>query len=155
MRSFSQLSIRVHHTQHFFSILRLADEALSAAVRAKDKTTSEATAAFLRVQEEMKLFGSLPPGVAPARHRIRCPDLSTAMEDASKRDKDKMNFISKVTSFFSTPVSPSHLSWSDDPTVHNGNQDSKGDRKKVNFVVPKSPHERQQNQLIVHRQYYP
>jgi hypothetical protein len=35
-----------------------------------------------------------------------------------------------------------------------GNQASKG-AKKVNFVILKSPHERQSKQLIVHRQYYP
>lgn len=39
-----------------FSVLRLADAALSAARRAKKGKTSEATDAFLRVQEELTLF---------------------------------------------------------------------------------------------------
>jgi hypothetical protein len=98
----------VFTTQHFFRILRLADEALSAAGRAKEKTTSEAAAAFLLVQQEMKLFGSPPKSVAPAPYRKKLPDLSTAMEAASKRDEKATSFISKVKSIFPTPVS--HLS---------------------------------------------
>ena len=99
------MSVRVHHTQQLFSILRLADDALSAAGRADKGTTSEAAEAFLRVQKEMKRFGTPPPNGAPAPHRKILRDLGTAMEAASKKDEKSTSFIAKVKSIFPTPVS--------------------------------------------------
>jgi hypothetical protein len=55
VKSFRDLFVHVHNTQHPSSLLRLADAALSAAGRAKKGKTPEATNAFRRVQEEMNL----------------------------------------------------------------------------------------------------
>ena len=109
MKSFRELSARVHNTQHPFSVLRLADAALSAAGRAKKRKTSEATDAFLRVQEEIKRFGPPSPRKgAPGGPRKKLFDLSTALESASKKDEKSTGILSKVKSAFKAPVS--HLS---------------------------------------------
>jgi hypothetical protein len=89
-----------------FSLLRLADIALSAAGRAKKGKTPEATNTFRRVHEEMKLFGSPSPRKeAPADHRKKLLDPSTAMESASKKDEKSTSTISKIKSAFKAPVS--------------------------------------------------
>ena len=108
MSSFGGLCISVHRAQQLFSILRLADAALSAAGRANNGTTSEAAEAFLRVEEEMRLVGSPLPGHAPGPHRKKLPDLKSAMAAAAKKDEMSTGFIEKVNSRFPTPVS--HLS---------------------------------------------
>ncbi|KAH9035757.1 hypothetical protein EDB85DRAFT_2212427 [Lactarius pseudohatsudake] len=83
------------------NILRLADAALSAAGKAKKGTTTEATEAFTRLQEEIKGFG--PPSSrkgAPGGHRKKLPDPSTALESASKKDKKSTSTLSRVKSAF-------------------------------------------------------
>ena len=94
----------------------LADDALSAAGRAKKGTTSEAADAFLRVQKEMRSLFSLPSNHALAPHRRILHNLSAAMETASKKDEKSMGALSKVNTVFMSPVS--HLSESDDSIVH-------------------------------------
>ena len=89
-----------------FSILGLADAALSAAGRAKKGKTPEATNAFLRVQEEIKIFGSPSPRKdVPGEHRKTLLDPRTALESASKRDEKSSSTLSKVKSAFTAPVS--------------------------------------------------
>ena len=96
-----------------FSILGLADAALSAAGRARKGRSSEAADAFLRVQEEIKRFGSPSPrkgAQAPGKYRKKLPiDPTTALESASKKDEKSTSTISKVKSAFTAPVSPLHL----------------------------------------------
>ena len=69
-------------------ILGLADAALSAAGRARKGRSSEATGAYLRVQEEIKRFGSPKGAQAPGKYRKKFPiDPTTALESASKKDE--------------------------------------------------------------------
>ena len=97
--------LRGFTTQPLSSILRLADAALSAAGRANKGTTSEATDAFLHVQEEMKRLGSLPNDApVPQWGIIRHPN--AAMEAAFKRDEKSMGTLSRAKAAFMSPVSP-------------------------------------------------
>ena len=127
MRSYREVFALVYHAQHLFSILRLADAALSAARRANKGATSEAADAFLRVQKEMRRFGSPPPNDVPAPHRKILRDLSTAMEAASKKDEKSMGTLSKVNTAFMYPVS--YLSESDDSTTHDTDPGFQGTHK--------------------------
>ncbi|KAH9009579.1 hypothetical protein EDB84DRAFT_1571137 [Lactarius hengduanensis] len=116
------------------NILRLADAALSAAGKAKKGTTTEATEAFARLQEEIKRFG--PPSSrkgAPGGHRKKLPDPSTALESASKKDKKSTSILSRVKSAFKAPI-PS------------------GNTKQVNFVILESLHEEHKDQLIINQE---
>ncbi|KAI9435098.1 hypothetical protein H4582DRAFT_703410 [Lactarius indigo] len=116
------------------NILRLADAALTAAGRAKKGTTAEATEAFSRVQEEIKLFG--PPSSrkgTPGGPRKKLPDPSIALESASKKDKKSTSTLSRVKSAFKAPI-PS------------------GNTKKVNFVILESLHEERKDQLILNQE---
>ena len=68
--------------------------------------TSEATYAFLHVQEEIKLFGPPPPRKDhPGDHRKRLPDPITALETASKKDEKSTGTLAKVNTAFKPPVS--------------------------------------------------
>jgi len=135
VKSFPKLSLLVHYAQHLFSIFLLADAALSAAGRADKGTTNEATEAFLRVQREIKSFGSPPPlaNDSGSPHRKKLPDPSVALEDASKKDKRSTSLLSKVKSAFKAPL-------------------PNGTMKKVNFVILESPHVRHQKQPILHQE---
>ncbi|KAH9056286.1 hypothetical protein EDB87DRAFT_1258100 [Lactarius vividus] len=97
--------------------------------------TPEATGAFERVQEEIKRFGPpLPQKSTPGSHRKTLPDPSTAMESASKKDKNSTTTISKVKSAFKAPI-PS------------------GSTKKVNFVIVESlPYEERSDRLIMNQE---
>ena len=111
MRSFREVSARFHNTQHSFSILRLADAALSAAGRANKDKSSEATEAFLRVKEEIRLLGfPHPQEDRPGDHRKRLPDPITALESASKRDEKSTGPLSRVNTAFNLNPPVSHLS---------------------------------------------
>ena len=102
---------RKMNTQLPLSLLRLADAALRAAGKANKGATPEAADAFLRVQEEMVLFGLPPPrkdSDAPGDHRKRLLDPNIALANASKKDEKSISILSKVKSVFPTPVS--HLS---------------------------------------------
>ncbi|KAH9017891.1 hypothetical protein EDB84DRAFT_1628145 [Lactarius hengduanensis] len=90
------------------AVLRLADVALSAAGRAKKGTSSEATEAFLRVQEEIKRFGPPPQKGTPGSHRKKLLDPSTELESASKKDEKSTSIISKVKSAFKAPLPSGH-----------------------------------------------
>ncbi|KAH8980109.1 hypothetical protein EDB92DRAFT_304284 [Lactarius akahatsu] len=116
------------------NILRLADAALSAAGKAKKGTTTEATEAFARLQEEIKRFGSPSSRKgAPGGHRKKLPDPSTALESASKKDKKSTSTLSRVKSAFKAPI-PS------------------GSTKQVNFVILESLHEEHKDQLIINQE---
>ncbi|KAH9014241.1 hypothetical protein EDB84DRAFT_833624 [Lactarius hengduanensis] len=112
------------------NVLRLADDAVIAAGRARKGTTSEATNAFARVEEEIKLFDY--PRRTPGGHRKRLFSPSTALESASKKDEMSARTLSKVKSAFKAPI-PS------------------GATKKVDFVIVESPHERRDYLPIIHR----
>ncbi|KAI9449355.1 hypothetical protein BJY52DRAFT_253032 [Lactarius psammicola] len=116
------------------NVLRLADAALSAAGRAKKDTTPEATEAFLRVQEEIKRFGSPSPRQgAPAGPRRNLFDPGTALELASKKDEKSTSMLSKVKSVFNAPLPSGHT-------------------KKVNFVILEKLHEEREDQLIINQE---
>ncbi|KAH9049825.1 hypothetical protein EDB83DRAFT_1389510 [Lactarius deliciosus] len=87
----------------FQNVLRLADAALSAAGKAKKGTTTEATEAFARFQEEIKRFGPPSRKGAPGGHRKTLPDPSTALESASKKDKKSTSTLSRVKLAFMLP----------------------------------------------------
>ena len=90
------------------SIFRLADAALIAAAASGKDETSEAGAAFLRVQEEMKQFGCPPSRKdlgGPGNPRKSLSGLSTALATASMIDSQSRTVLSKVKSKFKTPVS--------------------------------------------------
>jgi hypothetical protein len=112
------------YTEHDYlqNVLQLTDAALRAAERAGKGKTSEATEAFLRVQEQIRLFFSLPGRDTPGNRRKKLLDPSTALEAASKKDERSMETLSKIRSTFKAPL----------PT---------GPTKVVNFVVLKSLHE--------------
>lgn len=108
MRIFREVSARFHNTQHPFSVLRLADAALSAALMANSGTTTEAADAFLRVREEMLLYSSPPPrqdSDAPEDHRRRLPDANIALAAAWEKDERSIRVLSQVESEFPTRVS--------------------------------------------------
>jgi hypothetical protein len=102
------------NTQLSFRIFRLADAALSAAGKAKQGTTDEATKAFLRVQDEITHFGAPPPRkdtLGNSDHRKSLADPSTALTKATDKDNEKKGLLSKIKSAFEAPVS--FLSYSD------------------------------------------
>jgi hypothetical protein len=107
--------------QYPFSIFLLADAALIAAGSSGKKETSEAGAAFLRVQEAMEQFGSPPPRKDlddPGNHRKKLPDPRTALATASLKDAHSTRgFLSKIIkSKSAAPVSC--LSKSNHSTAH-------------------------------------
>ncbi|KAH9017270.1 hypothetical protein EDB85DRAFT_678591 [Lactarius pseudohatsudake] len=112
------------------NILRLADAALSAAGRAKKGTTTEATEAFARFQEEIKRFGPPSRKGAPGGHQKKLLDPSTALESASKKDIKWTSTLSRVKSAFMPPI-PSR------------------NRKRVIFVILESLEERKDQLMIV------
>ena len=70
--------------------------------------TSEATDAFLKIQEEKERSGSpRKDSNAPGDHQKPLPDPRIAMAATSKTDEKSTNFIAKVKSIF--PPSVSHL----------------------------------------------
>jgi hypothetical protein len=82
---------------------------LTAAGKAKKGRTPAAADAFLLVQDEIIQFGSPPPRKdTPGDRRKKLPDPSTALANASKKDKKSIGILSKIKSAFPTPVS--HLS---------------------------------------------
>jgi hypothetical protein len=145
--------VLVHHTQHPASVLQLTDAALLAAERAGKGKTSEATEAFLRVQEQIRLFFSLPGRDTPGNRRKKLLDPSTALEAASKKDEKSMETLSKIRSTFKAPVSRLPLSSSDYPIAHDAGQLPTGPTKVVNFVVLKSLHEDRLDLTIIRRPY--
>ncbi|KAH9175842.1 hypothetical protein EDB89DRAFT_287927 [Lactarius sanguifluus] len=114
------------------NILRLADAALSAAGKAKKGTTTDATEAFARLQEEIKIFGPPSRKGTPSGPRKKLPDPSIALESASKKDKKSTSTLSRVKSAFKAPI-PS------------------GNTKNVNFVILESLHEERKDQLITNQ----
>ena len=70
--------------------------------------TSEATKAFLRVQEEIKLTGPPPPKGTPGDGRKNIPDPITALKNATKKDDKSIglaNKLAKVKTAFKPLVS--------------------------------------------------
>ncbi|KAH9169943.1 hypothetical protein EDB89DRAFT_1364293 [Lactarius sanguifluus] len=118
------------------NIFRLTNTALSAAGRAKKGTTTEATEAFTRLQEEIKLFGPLSSRKdTPGGHREKLSDPSTALKSASKRDKKSTSTLSRVKPVFKAPIPSENI-------------------KRVNFVIIESLHKELDNQLIIHQEIY-
>ena len=91
------------------------DAALIAAAASGKDETSEAEAAFLRVQEEMKQFRKHLGG--PGNHRNFLPDPSTALATASMIDSQSRTVLSKMKLKF--PASVSYLSYLNDSIAHN------------------------------------
>ena len=153
MKHFGELSARA--TLSFpFSIFRLADDALTAAGKAKGRTPA-AEDAFLLVQDEIIQFGSPPPREdTPGDRRKNLPDPSTALKNASMKDNKSIGIVSKIKSAFPTPVScTSHSRMFQQLLMRN--QSPEGPIKSVSFVILKSLHERPRDQVIVYRQYPP
>jgi hypothetical protein len=134
-------------------VLQLTDAALRAAERAGKGKTSEATEAFLRVQEQINLFFSLPGRDTPGNRRKKLLDPSTALKAASKKDDKSMETLSKIRSTFKAPVSRLPLSSSDYPIAHDAGQLPTGPTKVVNFVVLKSLHKDRLDLTIIRRPY--
>ena len=103
---------------------------MSAAGKAKQGTTDEATNAFLRVQNEITQFGAPPPRkdtLGGSDHRKSLADPSTALANAAQKDEKTTTFLSKIKSVFKAPVSCQ--SYSGSPTVHNAEPGTQGTRK--------------------------
>lgn len=103
-----------------FRILRLADAALNAAVKAKKGKTPEATAAFLRLREELPIqfdFHSPRGDTLPGHRQTMLLSPSAALEFAFKKDEYSMSMLSKVNTALKAPVSLC-LAWSDHTSPH-------------------------------------
>ena len=87
--------------------MRLADAAVDAAGRAKMGKTSEATNAFLRVQEEIKLTG--PPRPRKGTLDENLPDPITALKNATKKDEKSIGTLAKFNKALKLPPPVSHL----------------------------------------------